>query len=233
MNKITSGQMLLPALLACVAPAAASAQTAYLEQSGIAGVGKSISITRLPVPNSSGLVSYYDGLLILSVSSAGVPKLPAQSFKPSPPLQTSTFVPGRYYVKYDANATQFGSLSQGVGSGGSTVWSLVMEQNPDGDFPEQATWQTVSPAPDIAARLAAAKVPSNSPEYSYGITAVGGSGYGPQAFVHNNGLMAAEQVNNTLTLVSYTNYYNQDVSTQAGSITLNLCADSACSNAPK
>ncbi len=132
MSISTRNRLLLTALLACAAPAVASAQTAYLQQSGIAGVGKTISIERLPVTNSSGVVGYYDGTLTVGVSAAGVPSLTAQSFKPSPVLQTSTFVPGRYYVKYQNQATQFGNLTEGVGSGGSTVWSLVMEQAPNG-----------------------------------------------------------------------------------------------------
>ncbi len=84
----------------------------------------------------------------------------------------------------------------------------------------------------MAKRLAAAKVPNNSPQYSYGITQVGDGDNGePDAFLSNNGSLAAEQVNNDLTLISYTQP-NGDLSNQAGSITFVLCANSTCSNPP-
>ena len=222
----------LALLLACAAPAAALAQTAYLEQSGIVGQGKLLTISRLPTAQANGKIGYYNGTINILVSPAGVPSVGSSSFVKSPPLVTDHFVPGRYYVKYDNSATQFGSLTEGVGNGGSTLWSLVMDASPDGYFPDQATWQTGAPAPDVAARLTAAKVPLD-PNYSYGTTEVGNYlGCGNNGFQNNNGLLAAEQINNTLELVSYTGCEGGDYPQQTGSIVLGLCTDKACSNAP-
>jgi hypothetical protein len=218
--------------LAAIAAKPAMAQTAYLEQAGIVGQDTALKIFRLPVTNSAGKVTYYDMEIDLAVSANGVPALAASPIiQPSPSLATSHFVPGRYFVKWPGKSTQFGSLSSGVGAGGATVWSLAMDQAPDGNFPDQATWQTGTPSPDIQARLTHAKAATN-PNYSYGLTAVGGNGGGYSPFV-NDGLLAAEQLNGTLTFFSYTDSNGNDQTNVQGSIVFTLCANAACSNAPQ
>jgi hypothetical protein len=213
------------------AAAQAGTPTTYLEEAGIVGQDTALKIFRMPVANSAGKITYYDVEMDFAVSATGVPALAGAPFiQPSLALKTNHFVPGRYFVKYSGQATEFGDLSSGVGTGGATVWSLAMEQNPDGDFPDQATWQTGAPSPDVEARLKAAKVNTN-PNYSYGLTAVGGAVAGG-AF-NNDGLLAAEQVNGALTLFSYTDSTGKDQPTVQGSIVFTLCANAACSNAPK
>ncbi len=225
--------VLLPILLACAVPAVAWAQTAYLQDSGIVGEGKTLSISRLPVADANGNFTYNDVVIGFSVSATGVLTQAGKAkITPSPNPQTDGFIPGRYYVKSGNNATQFGSLTSGVGSGGSTIWTLVMDVAPTADFPNQASWQTGTPAPDVAARLSAAKVPLD-PNDSYGITAVGNHLGCYNGFTDNNGLMAAEQVNNTLTLMSYTDCGSNDRSYETASIILGRCTDNACSNAPQ
>ena len=221
----------LPIVLACAAPMAANAQTAYLQSSGIVGEGKTLSISRLPVADANGNLTYDDVTIAFSVSATGsLSQAGKAKIVPSAVLVTNGFIAGRYYVKAGSCATQFADVTYGTGSGGSTVWNLVLETNANcgGAYPNQATWQTGAPAPDVAARLAAAKVPDN-PNYSYGLTEIGGGANGP--FYVSNGLLAAEQVSNELTLISYTTYHG-DQSGQAGSIIFGLCADSTCSNAP-
>ncbi len=224
----------LSLLLACAAPSVSMAQTAYLEQSGIVGQGKLLTISRLPTANASGKISYYDGTINIVVSPAGVPSVGTSSFMMSKKLVTDHFVPGRYYVKYGNAATQFSTLTDGVGQGGSTIWSLVMDTSPDGNFPQQAVWQTGAPAPDVAARLNAAKVPPNG-NYSYGTFPVGNHLDGccnGNDFSSDDGLLAAEQVGQSLILTSYTDGDGHDQPDLTGSITLGLCTDKACSNAP-
>lgn len=215
-------------LLLCgiiMAPQIASAQSAYLDQSGIVGAGNALSISRLPVANAKGQITYYDVSMSFKVSASGVPALAATpKFTPSPTLVTNHFLGGRYFVMWGGNATQYGTLSYGVGSGGATVWTLVMDKQPNGAFPGQAVWQTGAPAPDVAARLNKAKIPKN-PNYSYGVVSVAGG----NAFSGSNGLLAAEQIGSNLTLFAYSDYYT----TSQGSIVLTLCADTVCSNAPK
>ncbi len=221
----------LSLLLACAVPSAAFAQTAYLEQSGIVGQGTLLTISRLPTAQANGKIAYYDATITLGVSAGGVPSVTSSSFKMSPKLQTDHFVPGRYYAKYENNATQFGTLTEGVGQGGSTIWTLVMDAAPDGYFPDQAVWQTGSPAPDVAARLAAAKVILDG-SYSYGTFPVGDHLNYYNGFNVDNGLLAAEQVHQTLTLYSYTNYAGQDQAEATATFVLGLCSDKTCSNAP-
>ena len=216
----------LSLLVAVSAPGVALAQTAYLEQSGIVGQGKLLTITRLPTAQANGKIAYYDTTINIVVNAAGVPSVGSSTVTISPKLITDHFIPGRYYVKYGSEPTQFGSLTEGVGHAGSTIWSLVMDQAANGQFPDQATWQTGKPAPDVAARLAAAKVMID-PNDSYGVVDTG-----PQYEFGNNSLLAAQQVASNLTIISYT-YNGSDYPSQTGSIVMILCADKACSNAPQ
>ena len=223
----------LSLLLAVAVPGAAFAQTAYLQQSGIVGEGKTISINRLPVVSSTGAITYYNGAVNLTFNANGAPVLGGHVFTQAPMSATDGFIAGRYYVKAGTCATQFADVTYGVGSGGSTIWSLVLETPAScgGAYPNQATWQTGAPAPDVAARLASAKTPIN-PNYSYGLTDInGGSGVGN--FNNSNGLLAASQISGGLELISYTDGYNHDQPEQQGSIFFDLCADATCSNAPK
>lgn len=231
-NKTVAWRTLAMAPLAAgfALPCAAATPTAYLESAGIVGQGGALKIFRLPVANSTGKITYYDVGINLTVNNSGVPAVSTTpTVVKSATLQTNNFQPGRYFVKYGNVATQFGTLTSGVGTGGATVWTLVMAQNPNGDFPNQATWQTGTPAPDVQARLTAAKVVAN-PNFSYGLTVNGG---GTGGFHRSNGIMAAQQVNSTLTLSSYTAYGGSDSALTTGSVVFTLCADTACSNAPK
>ncbi len=220
----------LALLLACAAPGAAYAQTAYLQHSGIVGEGKTIFIDRLPVVSPAGTISYYNGAISLTFNASGTPVIGGHPFTLSPPVATDGFIAGRYYVKYGSAATQFGTLSYGTGAGGSTIWTLIMDVPADGAFPDQAVWQTGHPEPTVSTRLTAAKVQLD-PNASYGLVTVGDH-YG-DAFGSDNGLLAAEQVGNNLVLTSFTDTNGTDHSLGQASITLGLCADAACSNAPK
>ena len=85
---------------------------------------------------------------------------------------------------------------------------------------------------DVATRLNNAKVQLD-PNESYGLTVVGDNiAYNP--FKYDNGLLGAKQVGNNLLLTSFA-YYNGggDEALGQASITLGLCADAACSNAPQ
>jgi hypothetical protein len=213
--------------LAAASSNAATTPTAYLEYSGIVALGKSITVTRLPVVDATGAVRYVDVGISFKVDNAGGLTFASKpTAVPSPNLVTSNFVAGRYYVKVASATTEFANLTSGVGAGGATVWTLIMEKPADAAFPNQAIWQTGNPAPDVATRLATAKVPNN-PNYSYGLSPVGNTYYFP-----TNGLLAAQQVNSNLNLVSYT-YNKGDVASQVGSVVFVRCADTACSNAPK
>ncbi len=231
MNRHTTLRLSL--LLACAAPSVALAQTAYLEQSAVVGVGKMISISRLPVASASGAITYWDGTINLAVSPSGVPSLTTSPlFVKSPKLATDHLKAGQYWVKVGGCATQLATVTSGVGAGGSTVWTLLLSgPNVCAGYPNQATWQTGTPAPDVAARLTAAKV-INDPDYSYGLTNIGGGGGCCGGFSGNNGLLAAEQINDQLELISYTDVYGQDQPEQTGSIVFGLCENASCSNAP-
>jgi hypothetical protein len=205
--------------------AQAASPTAYLEDAAILATGKTISISRLPTTGSNGKVEYFDVDITLSVDANGKPSLKgAPVVKASPDITPTNFIAGRYYIRV-GNTNYLGSLTSAVGAGGSTIWNLTMDQGSVGSYPQQATWQTGTPSPDVASRISTAKIKKN-PNYSYGTSPA--AGY--YTFV-TNGLLAAEQVNNTLTLVSYSHSGDQQL--PYGSVILGLCANASCSNAPK
>lgn len=208
------------------AVAAAGTPTAYLQYGGIVGQGSTIFLSRIPVTNSTGQTFYYDGSITFAVGSGGILTTPPTvALTASPSLNTAHFVAGRYFAPSGASPYYaLGTLTSGVGSGASTVWIWTEDTSaPSNGAPFQAVWQTGSPAPDIAARLSAAKVPNN-PTYSYGYAAIGNF-----SLFCSNGLLAAQQVANTITLVSYSAC--GDSSTQKGSVILKMCVDTKCSNA--
>lgn len=207
-------------------PVGAGTPTAYLQYGGIVGQGSTIYLSRIPVTNAAGQTQYYDGSITFSVGSSGtLTSPPTVTLSASPSLTTSHFVAGRYFApKSSSPYYVLGTLTSGVGAGGATVWTWTEDTSATyNPAPYQAVWQTGSPAPDIAARLAAAKTPIN-PAYSYGFVAVASGG-----LFCNNGLLAAQQVANTITLLSYS--YCADSSTQLGGVVLKQCIDAKCSNA--
>jgi len=218
------GLILLLATLAASGSAAA-APTSYLEDAGVVAFGKTIDVSRLPVTTSKGAIIYKDIVINLSVDALGNVTFAAKpTVTASPTPIPSNFIAGRYYLRY-FGTNYFGDLTKGVGAGASTIWTLTMEQASGGSWPEQSIWQTGTPAPDVASRLNTAMVRRN-PNYSYGTTPEGGN-----AVFSNNGLLAAEQVNTSLTLVSYSGNTG-DQQLPVGSIIFALCANAACTNAP-
>lgn len=214
------------ATLAVTAPGAlAASPTAYFQYGGIVGENSQIYLSRIPVANSLGQITYYDGTISFTVSTDGkLSTPPTVTFIASPTLATAHFVPGRYYAPSNYNSGYaLGTVSSGVGAGGSTVWTWTVDTSaPSSWAPRQAAWQTGSPAPDIAARMISAKIPNNS-SYSYGTASVSGG------YFCSNSLLAAQQVGSTISLISYS--YCGDSSTQVGSVVLKQCVDSNCSNA--
>lgn len=222
---VTVAAALLVAIMA--GQAVAATPTAYTEYGGVVGTGNRLRMTRVPVMDANGAIAYRDVLITLKVSTTGALSLAPLTVAPSPELLTSNFVAGRYFLSH--TPTVRGTLAYGVGSGGSTVWTLLMDAGTAAGVPLQSVWQTGTPAPDVLARLVAAKI-MTSPTYSYGLTAV--PSFSP--FKYPNGLMAAAQVANTLTLVSYNASQSGpggDQPTQTGSVVLTRCVDAACSNA--
>ena len=100
------------------------------------GEGKTISINRLPVVSSTGAITYNNGAVNLTFNANGAPVLGGHVFTQAPQSATDGFIAGRYYVKYSSDATQYGTLSSGTGSGGSTIWTLLMDAPPNGNFPD-------------------------------------------------------------------------------------------------
>ena len=209
-------------------PAIAANPTSFLQYGVISGQGQTITLTRIPVTNARGAVSYYDGSISFIVAPTGtLGTNPTVTFIPSPTLTTAQFQPGRYYAASPFSPYYaLGTVSSGVGAGGRTVWTWAEDGGAQSaTAPAQAVWQTVSPPADIVARLAAAHVPNNF-AYAYGTSALA-STYGYTFY--NNGLLAAEQTANAITLISYTNAAG-DQHGQIGAVVLTKCLDAICSN---
>jgi hypothetical protein len=223
------------------APSSAQATTpaAAFDYATIVGSGNTIHVDRVPVIGSSGNVIYEDVQLTfrLTTDSTGNPTLsnPSTTVTASPSLTTAQFQPGTYFALFSSTVVM-ATLTYGPNaSGGSTVWALSLKTQPGGiPAPAQSSWQTGAPAMNLQARIVKAKI-TLDPNYSYGLNGQPAT-YG-SAFPRN-GLLAAQQTGTQLTLFSFS-YTTPGVSgvidtvTPTGSVVFTMCADAACSNAPK
>ena len=186
--------------VACYASAAIAAEpTAFFEDASIVGGRQTITVTRVPVTNSTGGVTYYDVDLGFAVDAAGHLTLAPDSpvITKSITLKTAHFKAGVYTSAASAPISVAGP---GIGGpGGQTAWSLTATTT-NCTYPPSATWYTgpITSNP-LAARLKKAGITQT--QYSYGIV---GDGTQCSNYWQAGGLIGAQQVGNKLTLVSFT-----------------------------
>lgn len=167
--------------------------------------------------DSSGKIKYYDTTLQFSVDSSGNPSLTSLLiFTPSPTLTIANFKAGTY-----TTIGGFGPIlvtGPGVGGpAGQTSWTLQATTS-GCTAPQSATWYTGAIASNpLKTRLQEAGITQT--QYSYGIA--GGSGSCENYFLPGS-LIGAQQVGNTLTLVSFTYLSSQDSPIPQQQITFKL-----------
>ena len=225
-----------PAFILAAATAAAHAGTPNIafDYATIVGQGPVIQVDRLPVTTSAGKIVYKDVTIGFTTDgNGGVQLNGAPVVLPSPKLITNHFQPGEYFAQV-GNAVAYAYLTSGVDiEGGSTSWTFTIENEPSPfPAPPQAEWQTGAPAPDLAQRIANAKIVVD-PDLSYGTNGEQSPGEGQNQPFAQNGLVAAKQISTSLIIWSYTGIYDYDSSTPVGDIAFTKCADRNCSNAPK
>ncbi|MGH8527402.1 MAG: hypothetical protein ACREXY_25305, partial [Gammaproteobacteria bacterium] len=110
--------------------AGAATPTVFMESATIAGASDAVTLTRVPVQDAAGEITYKNVRLFFSVDSFGALTLPPASIQitASPTLAVGAFKPGNYdgYVVSACSSCRndFKVGSPGVGSGGRISGSI-------------------------------------------------------------------------------------------------------------
>lgn len=202
-------------LLHEIDPASAQAQ-AFMESATYGGAGNVLVVTRIPVRNSTGQITYKDVRLPFSVSAAGVLTAGTPVIAASPILLTGNFVPGRY-----RNGSDFFMLAgPGTGPNGRTTWGV---NGIDCTFDAGWTTGPVAGHPSQS-RLQDAGITYGGLAYGSG----GGNGSCFPTNVWNSGtLVGASGGTNGFTLFSYTRN-GTDVGSSVQSLSFSRCLTAAC-----
>ncbi|MBV9743252.1 MAG: hypothetical protein JO099_05765 [Acidobacteriia bacterium] len=231
LRALTSGLVLWAA---CGASAPAQEDTASAEASTtpapyasfqyatLTGTTNTISVTLVPVVNSAGKTTLENVTLQFGFNSAGNLILSSLQAAPAPPPITTGFKAGKYCGPSNLGNGTMAILVAGPGetSGGATEWTLSATGSGGATYPESASWYvgalTSNP---LYARIKAAGITSTA--YSYGI---GGSEYATSTGDWSlNSLLGLSQVNNTVTIFSYTDNAGKDHSQPVDQVTYTAC----------
>lgn len=182
------------------------------QYSSLTGSGNIIKVTRVPVADSSGNITYQDITIQFDNDGNGNLSLSAgfPTMASSPGLVVSSFQSGKYAGPRNvANGKASIAVSgPGVVSGGSTAWSSASTSDADPcTYPVSATWY-VGPTDNnpMAARLK--KVGITSTAWNYGISGGGiafSCGGSPFFNWGNGAIIGVSQTGNTITFASFTN----------------------------
>jgi len=193
---------------------AASIPQAFAESAIMGGSGNRVSISRVPVRNSLGVITYKDVVVLFSVSPTGVLTMSAPFITASPAILSSTFIAGRYKLDGDI----FTVTGPGVAPGGRTIWSIAGPST----CALNASWTTgpIAGHPQQV-RLNDAQISYQG--YSYGVT--GDEGCFNYFNWSSGRLMSAAGGPTGLTLFSY-GYY--DSPTPQTSASFARCTNALC-----
>ena len=210
-------------VLVAVSTLAVRAQTSgtpsiLFQDAGVATSTNTIDVTRVPVVNSKGTITYYDISLVFEQSGSGEPVLVsgspvvATSAKPN----SANFIAGTYIAPtgmFDNNGIITVSGPSAL-AGGGTEWTLTLPSGAYGEtYPNSAVWYVEPIASNpLAARIQKAGLTST--QYSYGV----GNTFTDHWY--ENSLLGFSQSGNSLTITDFTNLGNDvDQSTSADQIT--------------
>jgi len=190
-----------------MAPAIGATPTPHLQDSTIVGTDGTITATDVPVETSTGSLVYKDVVIQLNATTNGnltlAPGYPKIMNAIEPIL--NNFVAGNYTAPSSIGSKLLVTVNgPGVGSGGTTVWSLAPASGANcGTYPASAAWYTGPIASNpLSARIKKAGITSSF--YSYGLVGVSppcaADGYND--FVGGT-LIGVSQVEGSLTIVSF------------------------------
>lgn len=201
---------------ASVGPALAQART-HMEAATYSGVANTMILSRVPVVDANGRLSYKDVTIPFAVSSTGVLTAGAAKVTASPSLAVGFFVAG----KYKNGSAYFHVSGPGVGPDGRTTWSIESADCPDFN----AAW-TTGPVAGHPAEARLTKVGITYGGIAYG--AGGGTDYCYDTIFWRRGtLIGAAGGPTGLTLYSYTKSY-ADAGAPWQSLSFKLCTSSTC-----
>jgi hypothetical protein len=206
----------------------ASVPYSLFQYGTLTGSSNTLTATFVPVVTTTG-TSYWNITLDFNVSSSGELTVASLQQTPAPPGIVSSFRAGTYCALPNVGNGKACITVSGPAEapGGGTEWSLTAAPGSWGyTYPENATWYVGSLASSpLASRLAAAKITST--DYSYGT--VGAENWTINGTWYYGTLIGLSQVENTLTILSFTPYGGKDQNTSVDEITYVLCTTS-CAN---
>lgn len=185
----------LPAAALAVTP------TIYLERGKVLETGAQVRAYNVPTTDVYGKIKYYDITITIPVPNDGKPNVPGViNSVLSPAVSTTVFTPGSYQsggITCTVVASPFGGITEGtircVSGGGDNF---------------AAAWYTgtvnTNPFKNELTAAGIAQIPGYS-NYAWGKTSSSGNWW--YCFFNNSGnhIVAARQVNNTLTIYKYGN----------------------------
>ena len=203
------------ALAATTVPAVA--QQAYLEGATYGGAGNTMVVSRIPVADSKGKITYKNVTIAFSVSAAGTLTAGTPKITTAPIIVTGNFVAG----KYKNGSNVFFLSGPGVGPDGRTTWSI---ESPDcSSF--NAGW-TTGPVTGHPAEQRLTKVGITYGGISYGPGGGASACIGPP-FWSPGSLIGASGGPTGMTLYSYTKS-GVDKGAPVQSLSFSLCTAAGC-----
>lgn len=170
---------------------AAQAQTIFMESAQINGTAGTIRVTRLPVQDAVGNITYKNITLPFSVSATGVVTLNTAGVRiiASPTILANTFKPGKYKEATDSYTT-YTVGTPGPGPGGRVTTTI------SGRY-FNATWIS---GPITGHPYEPLLKPLNLPAsgQNWGIV-----GYESYSYWANGDIVSATQTGDTITLTNY------------------------------
>ncbi len=212
---------LLGSLLVGANAAVAAVPALFMEQSSaITGASDTLAASRVPVRNSSGVISYYDIVFKLQLDATGKPVLAPlyPTVNTSSSLISAGFKAGKYKDSF-ANIYQVSGPT--VAGAGRTSWSILMTK--PGTSCSTCTFQGSWTTGPIAGHPLQTKLTAQNitiPAYSWGTVATGASNQSGLFNCSNgNFIVGFAQIGNQMNLHGYC----ANTNVENVIFTLNLC----------
>lgn len=203
------------AVTASAGPALAQART-FMEMATFSGVGNTMVLSRVPVIDGTGKVSYKDVTIPFTVSSTGALTAGAAKISASPGLLVGYFVAGKYV---NGNNYYYNVSGPGVGPDGRTTWSIESPDCTSMNF----GW-TTGPITGHPSEARLKKVGITYGGIAYGS---GGGNCFAAGYWGSGTLIGASGGPNGLTLYSYT-FNGVDSKSPVQTLSFKRCVDSTC-----
>lgn len=205
-----------------LSPEAAASPYASFQYATITGSTNTISATLLPVINASGKTALENVTLQFGFDVSGNLIVSSLKSAPAPAPIITGFKVGKYCGPSRLGNGGMAILAAGPGltNSGATEWTLSSTGTNGNTYPESASWYVGALASNpLYARIKAAGITSTA--YSYGI---GGSEVAtPTESWYLKSLLGFSQVNNTMTIFSFTDSSGKDHNQPVDQVTYTVC----------